>query len=53
MKRTHYGCCSPKKKECRRSSPNKKLGLAMLLLECWVILLCATIIVCGILLLRG
>lgn len=65
MKRTRYGCCSPKKKKCKHSSQNKKLGLAMLLLglvtamalllplKCWVILLCISIIVCGILLLRG
>lgn len=65
MKRTRYGCCPPKKKKCKRSSQNRKLGLAMLLLglvtamalllplKSWVVLLCATIIVCGILLLRG
>lgn len=65
MKRTRYNCCSPKKKKCRRSSENRKLGLVMLLLglvtamalllplKFWVVLLCAAIIVCGILLLKG
>ena len=41
MKRTRYGCCPPKKKKCKRPSQN------------WIVLLCVSIIICGILLLRG
>ena len=64
MKRIRYGCCPPKKKKCKRPSQNRKLGLVMLLLglltamalllplKGWIVLLCVSIIVCGILLLR-
>lgn len=64
MKRTRYGCCPPKKKKCKRPSQNRRLGLVMLLLglltamalllplKGWIVLLCVSIIVCGILLLR-